>query len=125
MTDPTRGILVVTSDAHLAMETELAFPEDFDVVVCRDAREAWRELGSWTPAVVIVDLLSGSAGGFALGRDMSQDARLTRVPIFMILDRHQDEWLARQAGASISRTKPIDVSELVAESLSLMGDAAK
>lgn len=122
---PTRGVLVVSDDAALRREAELAFPDDFDVVVARDARTAEAELDAWTPAVVVVDLLAGSAGGFALGRDMSQDRRLAHVPILMLIDRHQDEWLARQGGASATRTKPIDAAELAAAALDLVGDHAK
>ena len=121
----TRGVLVVTDDAGLRREAELAFPEDFDVVATADAREAWAELQAWTPAAVVVDLLSGSAGGFALGSDMAQDERLRHVPILMLLDRHQDEWLARKGGASATRTKPVETSELVAITLDLVGDNAK
>lgn len=122
---PTRGVLVVTDDAALGREAELAFPDDFDVVVVRDAREAEAELDAWTPAVVVVDLLAGSAGGFALGRDMSQDRRLAHVPILMLIERHQDEWLARQGGAAATRTKPMDAAELVTAALDLVADHAK
>ena len=122
---PTRGILVVTDDPTLELEARFAFPDDFEVVVVPDARGASSELALWTPAVVIVDLLSGSAGGFALGSDMSQTARLANIPMLMLIDRHQDEWLARQAGADAVRTKPIDTAELVAMSLDLMGSNAK
>lgn len=122
---PTRGVLVVTDDPALRREAELAFPDDFDVVSAGDARSAGAEMSAWTPAVVVVDLLSGSAGGFALGRDMSQDRRLANVPILMLIDRHQDEWLARQAGASATRTKPIDAAELAKTALDLVGEPAK
>jgi DNA-binding response OmpR family regulator len=122
---PTRGLLVVTEDSTLGREAELAFPSDFDVVVCADAREALSELQGWTPAALVVDLLAGSAGGFALGRDMSQDPRLRDVPILMLLDRHQDEWLAREGGAAATLTKPVETPELVATTLDLVGVDAK
>ncbi|HYO61382.1 MAG TPA: hypothetical protein VEU29_05740 [Actinomycetota bacterium] len=122
---PTRGVLVVTDDPTLEREARFAFPDDFDVVVVRDARDAWSELGAWTPAVLVVDLMSGSAGGFALGSDMAQSGRLSNLPMLMLIDRHQDEWLARQAGADAVRTKPIDTAELVATSLDLAGENAK
>ncbi|MFN2587610.1 MAG: two-component system response regulator [Actinomycetota bacterium] len=122
---PTRGVLVVTADPALRREAELAYPSDFDVVVVSDAREAWRELQAWTPAALVVDLLSGSAGGYALGSDMSQDPRLRNVPVLMLLDRHQDEWLAGQAGAAATRTKPVEAFDLVASTLELMGEKTK
>lgn len=122
---PTRGVLVVTGDPALQREARFAFPEDFDVVVVGDARGASSELAAWTPAVLVVDLLSGSAGGFALGSDMAQDRRLANVPMLMLIERRQDEWLARQAGADAIRTKPIDTAELVASALDLVGENAK
>lgn len=122
---PTRGVLVVTDDPTLQREAELAFPSDFDVVTVSDARGAWKELQAWTPAALVVDLLAGSAGGFALGSDMSQDTRLREIPIVMLLDRHQDEWLARRAGAAATRTKPVEPFELVATTLALVGENAK
>lgn len=122
---PTRGVLVVTDDPALELEARFAFPDDFDVVVVEDARAAARELAAWTPAVVVVDLLVGSAGGFALGREMSQSHRTESIPMLMLIDRHQDEWLARQAGAAAVRTKPIDTAELVASALDLVGENAK
>lgn len=121
----TRGVLVVTDDPTLELEARFAFPDDFDVVVVGDAREASAELATWTPALVVVDLLTGSAGGFALGRDMSQDRGLASVPMLMLIDRPQDEWLARQAGADAVRTKPIDTAELVATALEIVGENAK
>lgn len=122
---PTRGVLVVTDDPTLELEARYAFPDDFDVVVVGDARAASSELAAWTPAVLVVDLLSGSAGGYALGSDMAQNARLDGVPMLMLIDRHQDDWLARQAGADAVRTKPIDTAELVATALDLVGENAK
>lgn len=122
---PTRGVLVVTGDPALQREARFAFPDDFDVVVVTDARGARSELAAWTPAVLIVDLLSGSAGGFALGSDMAQDRTLIHVPMLMLIDRYQDEWLARQAGADAVRTKPIDTAELAATAVDLMGETAK
>ena len=122
---PTRGVLVVTDDPTLQLEARFAFPDDFDVLVVGDARAASSELAQWTPAVLVVDLLSGSAGGFALGSDMAQDTRLANVPMLMLIDRHQDGWLAIQAGANAVRTKPIDTAQLVAAALGLTGDDAK
>lgn len=121
----TRGVLVVSDDPVLGREAELAFPDDFDVVVVRDARAARSELDAWSPALVVVDLLSGSAGGFALGREMSQQRRLKDIPILMLLDRPQDEWLARQGGAGATKTKPVDAAELVDAALDLLGEHAK
>lgn len=66
-----------------------------------------------------MDIQTGSAGGFALAKEMSFDARLAKIPILMLLERDQDTWLALQAGAAAIRTKPIDSSDLARATLSL------
>ena len=73
-----------------------------------DATAAIGSLQSFTPAVVVVDLLIGPAGGFALARDMSQDRRLARIPVIILVERDQDRWLAKQAGAALVLRKPVD-----------------
>jgi DNA-binding response OmpR family regulator len=112
--------LVVSDDPRLREEARYAFPAGVDVVLATDAREAWRLLRTGTPSAVIIDIQTGSAGGYGLRRDMSQDPRLQEVPTLMLLERIQDAWLAREAGATAYLTKPVDAGELVAESLALL-----
>jgi hypothetical protein len=38
----------------------------------------------------------------------------------MLLERHQDSWLAKQAGARRWRTKPVDGEELLREALEIL-----
>jgi CheY-like chemotaxis protein len=51
---------------------------------------------------------------------MAQDEGLARIPIFILLERDQDAWLARQAGAERYVRKPIGSGELVTEALELI-----
>jgi DNA-binding response OmpR family regulator len=112
--------LVVSDDPRLREEARYAFPAGVDIVFATDAREAWKLLRTGTPSAVIIDIQTGSAGGFGLRRDMSQDPRLQEVPTLMLLERVQDAWLAREAGATAYLTKPVDAGELVAETLALL-----
>ena len=73
--DVPRVILCVSGDAAVRAEAEYAFAADVEVSCVSDSRESWIALESLTPDAVIVDMQSGSAGGFHLGRDMSQAAR--------------------------------------------------
>jgi DNA-binding response OmpR family regulator len=105
-------VLVVSDDPHLTQEARLAFSDEVSVLVATDAREAATILETVVPEVAIVDIQTGSAGGFALCRQMSQTERLRDVPVLMLVERRQDEWLARQAGAHAIRVKPIEVDDL-------------
>jgi DNA-binding response OmpR family regulator len=113
-------VLVVSDDPQVRAEARFTFPSDVQVLLAMDAREAWQIMQAMTPAVALLDIRTGSAGGFGLARDMSMNDRLRDVPVFMLLERIEDGWLARQAGAATFRTKPIDAADLVAEVLTLL-----
>lgn len=113
-------VLVVSDDDRVRDEARFGFIPALEVELARDARDALSQMETGVPAVVVIDIHTGSAGGFALCKDMDQDRRLQDVPVLMLLERDQDVWLAKQAGAELIRTKPIDTTDLVADALSLI-----
>ena len=113
-------VLVVSRDQAVLEDARFGFPSNVEITVASDAREARTVLEDLSPSVVVVDLRSGSAGGFAVARDMSQMAAQREIPVLILLEREQDAWLAREAGASLYRTKPITAESLAADTLSLV-----
>ena len=124
MSEPDLIVLVVSDDPLILEEVRYGFPERVRVHCTSDAREAVAWMRDERPTVVLVDIQTGSAGGFSLARDMAQTARLRNVPICMLLEREQDRWLAREAGAQMLRMKPIGAGDLVADVLDLARNAA-
>ena len=122
MADPEApiGVLVVSGDDAILEDARFGFPADTRVLTAPDARAAHKVLEEFHPAVVVVDLTTGSAGGFSLARDMSQIASQRDIPVLILLEREQDSWLAGQAGAAMYRTKPITAESLAADALSLV-----
>lgn len=120
----TTIVLVVTDDPLIREEMTYGFPSDIRVEIVADSREAMTAMGELDPSVVVVDIQTGSSGGFSLARDMSQHGRLKDVPICMLLERPQDEWLAKEAGAKHLLIKPIGAAELVSVVLGLVQPAA-
>ena len=112
-------VLVVSDDPLLREEARYGFPEDA-VGFAIDSRDALEAVQDKLPEVVVVDLQTGSAGGFNLIRALRQHDRTRDIPTLLLLERPQDAWLARQAGASAVRVKPLEVSDLVAETLGLL-----
>ena len=104
--------MVVSDEPQLRAEISDGLPSGFFARLAGDALEAEEVMRSITPAVVVVEIRTGNAGGYALARDMSQDPRLESVPILMLLERPQDEWLARTAGARTIRTRPVSVERI-------------
>lgn len=117
---PPLPIVVVTDDPHLRDEVTGALPAEYSVQLAGDSREAAKMMLSLTPALVIADIRTGSAGSVGLAHDMSQTERLANVPILMLLERPQDEWLALSAGARLVRTRPISIDRLVLDVRSLV-----
>lgn len=113
-------VLVVTDDDYVREEVSYGFPDDVEITLAEDAQDALIHLRDHVPDAVIVALRTGNSGGFALARDMSQRLALRDVPLFMLLEREQDAWLARQAGATIYRAEPLDPGALVAETMGLL-----
>lgn len=113
-------VLVVSRDESVIEDVRFGFPSDAEVESVGDARAAREVLKDFRPSLVIADLMSGSAGGFVVAREMSQMAALIDVPVLILLDRDQDAWLADQAGATMHRTKPLTAESLAADALSLI-----
>jgi DNA-binding response OmpR family regulator len=114
------SVLVVSQDEAVIEDARYGLPPGFELRTARDARDAQTVLKDFTPSVVIVDQMTGNAGGYALARDMRATNALKEVPILILLERDQDAWLAKQAGANLFRTKPISSEILVADTLSLL-----
>jgi DNA-binding response OmpR family regulator len=120
MAESSPVVLVVSDDPHLSAEFVYAFPDDVTVSFAPNAREALAAMSETIPSVVIADIRTGSAGGYGLSREMSATDRLKAVPRLMLLERAQDSWLAKQAGASKYVIKPIPPDELVERAMELV-----
>lgn len=121
---PTREkgalVLVVSTDPSVVEGTRLGFPSNVEVLQADDGRDALASLVIRKPDVVVMDIHTGSAGGFALARDMAADPRLAMVPVVMLLQRPQDAWLSSQAGAAVTHVKPVPATRVVDDVLSLL-----
>ena len=113
-------VLVVSTDPGVIEGIRLGLPPSVEVLQVDDARDAWVSFADRRPDVAVVDIHTGSAGGFALARDMASDPRLATVPIVMLLQRSQDAWLASQAGAAAQRVKPVAATQLIEDVLRLL-----
>lgn len=112
--------MLVSDDPALREDVDYSIPQGAELVTADDARQGFASAQAQTPSVVIVDLQCGSAGGFSLAHDMRDDPALTHVPIFLLLERSNDVWLAKQSGANAWATKPIDGHRLVRATLELL-----
>jgi DNA-binding response OmpR family regulator len=81
------------------------------------ARIALRE----RPDAVVADEIASRAGAFALAKALRGDADPYRGVIVILLERRQDEWLARWSGADAWFVRPVDPFDVADRLLELLG----
>jgi DNA-binding response OmpR family regulator len=81
------------------------------------ARLALRE----RPDAVVADEIASRAGAFALAKALRGDADPYRGVIVILLERRQDEWLARWSGADAWFVRPVDPFDVADRLLELLG----
>jgi DNA-binding response OmpR family regulator len=113
------NVLVVSDDPLVREEARYGFPAEVKVSFAVDARDAARMLEHEQRSIVVVDLQTGNAGGYALAKDMADSSRLAGIPLLILLQRPQDAWLAKEAGADAFCTKPLGGGRLAREVLAL------
>lgn len=74
------------------------------------------------PDVVVTDEIASPAGGFALARELRGAMDPYPGAIVILLDRRQDAWLARWAGADAWFVKPVDPFALADRLTELISD---
>jgi len=82
--------------------------EEFETLEAQDGVSgiamAWREL----PDVVVADEIASRAGAFAVALDLKGSDPAFPGAVIVILERIQDEWLARWSGADAWFVKPVN-----------------
>ena len=106
------GLAVAGISRTLGRRLEFLEAADGD----RALRVARREL----PEVVIADEIASRAGAFAMAKDLRGQTEPFPGVIVILLDRHQDDWLARWSGADAWFVKPFDPFELASRVVELL-----
>jgi DNA-binding response OmpR family regulator len=107
----------VTDDPLVREAARFGFPSGVEVTFAHDARAVGSAEGDAGPSVVVVDMQTGNAGGYALAKDIAESS--SGVPVLILLQRDQDRWLAHSAGAAAHCTKPLRPGVLVRQVLAL------
>jgi len=111
----TRRVLIVEDDDAMArlLHDNLVY-DGFAVARASDASEALRQVQTFTPDLVLLDLMLPGGDGFDICRELS--GRVPRPPLIILSARSQKEDKVRglNLGADDYVTKPFDLEELLA-----------
>jgi DNA-binding response OmpR family regulator len=124
---PPVKVLLVSPDPDSRTLTRLAVAnierrlgERLEFVEASDGeegrRKAWRE----RPDAVVADVIASRMGAFALARDLRGANEPYPGAIIILLERRQDEWLAKWSGADAWFVRPVDPFELADRLLELV-----
>jgi chemosensory pili system protein ChpA (sensor histidine kinase/response regulator) len=111
---------VMVVDDSLTMRkvlSRLLEREGFEVIVAKDGIDAMQMLLDVTPDAILTDIEMPRMDGFALARNVRDDARTATTPLIMIssrtADKHQN--LAKEIGVDAFFGKPVQDNELVSK----------
>jgi len=112
-------ILVVSADpetreamALAARSVRRALAGPLEVVEAKDGVQGMHRAWLHRPEVVVTDEIMSRAGAFALAKDLKGALPPFPGRVVILLDRPQDEWLARWSGADAWFVKPVNPFEL-------------
>lgn len=109
-------VLLATDADRLHDEVDAALGDDtISVHRVRSGREVVPAVKQLSPDLVVLDLQIGNMGGFATCLNLRQEegsGRLKSRPILMLLDRHDDQFMAGRMDADGWLIKPLDAFRL-------------
>lgn len=109
-------VLLATDADWIHDEVDAALTDDDTVVErVRSGREVIAAVARLEPVLVVLDLQIGNMGGFATCLNLRQEEsslRLKTRPILMLLDRHDDQFMAKRMDADGWLIKPLDAFRL-------------
>ena len=108
-------LLLATDADWIERECDAALGGEHTVHRVRRGAEVIGAVEQLDPSLVLLDLQIGNMGGMAACLAIRQEedmGRLARRPVLLLLDREDDEFLARHSSADDWLLKPIDPMRL-------------
>jgi two-component system phosphate regulon response regulator PhoB len=113
----SKKVAVVEDEAELASLIEYNLTRGgFLVNQLNGSGETLRELESWQPDLIVLDVMLPGQDGFDLCRQIRQTGKLARIPVIFLTARSDevDRVLGLEIGGDDYITKPFSPRELVA-----------
>ncbi|UCV27083.1 response regulator transcription factor [Ferribacterium limneticum] len=122
----TKKILIVDDEPNIVISLEfLMKKEGFDVAVAVDGEEALAKVASFSPDLVLLDVMMPKKSGFEVCEALRADPARTGLQIVMLTAKGRDTEVAKglAIGADAYVTKPFSTKDLVAKVKTMLGVA--
>ncbi len=111
-----KKILVADDSITIQKVIQLSFPEDeFEVICVGNGKEALDKMESFSPDLVLADVIMPETDGYALCKTIKGSADLSHIPVLMLVGSFEpfDEEKAEKSLVDGIITKPFDRAMLV------------
>ena len=112
-----KKVAIVEDEAELASLLDYNLTRNgYETQVLNGARDTLKQLESWKPDLVVLDVMLPESDGFELCRQIRQSTSLARTPVLFLTARSDevDRVLGLEIGGDDYMTKPFSPRELVA-----------
>ena len=111
---PYKILFVDDDEKLLVLLTEFFVREQFIVAAARNGQEAWQEIHSARPNLVVLDVMLPGDSGFDICRQIRQSPDFQELPIIMLTARVEepDRFVGLEMGADDYLGKPFSMREL-------------
>ncbi len=110
-------LLVDDSKTELYVVSDMLRRAGFDVQTAENGDQAWQQLDTDRPDLILMDVVMPGQNGFQLTRRITRDPRYADLPVIICSTKQQETdrvWALRQ-GARDYVVKPVVAGELIAK----------
>lgn len=116
-------VLIVEDDNDLGSSiVDYLKEEGLEAKLARDGDQAMRMVDSFSPAVVVLDLMMPRRDGFSVLRELRSDGRIAHLPVIVVtaIFGLSERLYATELGAADYITKPFKLDELLQRIVGLL-----
>ena len=107
---------LVVEDSLTDMEVVMSClkQDGLNVLTAKSGEEALKKLASYTPDVIILDVVLPGRSGFEICRELKAETTTRNIPviIYSTKDTEMDKFWGLKQGADAYLAKPVDQAEL-------------
>lgn len=121
-----KKILIVDDEPNIVISLEfLMKKEGFEVAIANDGEDALAKVDSFTPDLVLLDVMMPRKSGFEVCEALRADPAKGSLKIVMLTAKGRDTEVAKglAIGADAYMTKPFSTKELLAMVKAMLGVA--